>query len=128
MSDELEIQNLLDELKTAEVSAEELAKKKKQAVDEIMPAEIKRFLEDIDKDFLSDEQASVNRIGELHDRIKAEVLNIGKTVTGQFKMAVFRQGSTTWNSEGLKGYAVGAPEILAFQKIGKPNVAIMDVK
>ena len=125
---ELEIQKLLDELKTAEVAAEELAKKKKQAIDEIMPAEIKRFLEDIDKDFLSDEEASRIHVAGLQDRIKAEVLNYGATVTGQFKQAVFVKGRVSWESKGLDGFAVAHPEINQFRKQGDPSISIREVK
>jgi hypothetical protein len=125
---ESEIQKLLDELKTAEVASEELSKKKKQAIDEIMPAEIKRFLEDIDKDFLGDEQAAANRIGELYNRIKEETLKFGSTVTGQFKQAVFVKGRVTWLTRELNGYAADHPEIEKFRQTGDASCSIREVK
>lgn len=128
MSSEQEIQSLLDELKTAEVSAEELAKKKKQAQDDFMPAEILKGLQAIDKDFLEDEQAAIRRIGGYHDKIKEEVLKFGSTVTGQFKQAVFVKGRVTWQTAGLDGYTIDHPELNQFRKEGSPSCSIRELK
>ena len=125
---ESEIQKLLDELKESELSAEELSKKKKQAQDDFMPAEILKGLQAIDKDFLEDEQAAIRRIGGYHDKIKEEVLKFGATVTGQFKQAVYSKGRAIWDTKGLGGYAVAHPEIVTFLKTGEPSISIREVK
>ena len=89
-----------------------------------IPPEIKVALNKIDVEF-NERQAEVGKqISELTDEIKQDVLNIGETVKGTYKMAVWNKARVTWDNKGLEGFMVAHPEIVAFRKEGEPSVTI----
>lgn len=66
------------------------------------------------------------RIKALEAEIKKDVTDHGATVKGSGAMAVFSMRSS-WDSKGLKGYAVAHPELLSFLS-EKASVSIRTVK
>lgn len=56
------------------------------------------------------------------------VLSKGESVKGELLQAVFSKGRTTWDSKRLEGFALAHPEINKLKKVGKPSVAIREVK
>lgn len=96
---------------------------KEEQMKQISP-EIKEALDKIDVEF-NERQADVGKqISELTEEIKQDVLNIGETVKGIYKMAVWNKARETVDMKQLKGYAVAHPEVNSMIKIGEPTVTI----
>lgn len=62
------------------------------------------------------------------NRVKASVNLLGETVKGEHLQAVFSDGRVTWDTKEMDGYAAAHPEIKQFRNVGKPSVAIREVK
>jgi len=61
-------------------------------------------------------------------RVKTLVGGVGETVKGEHLMAVYSDGRVTWDTKEMDGYMVAHPEIKQFRNVGKPSVAIREVK
>ena len=121
-----DVQKMLDELAEAEEDALDLATRKTAAKDVILTPQIRDALAAVDETFRGDERVASMRVAELQERIKAEVLRVGETVTGSFKQAVYQRGRVTWDTKGLDGFAVAHPEVATFRKQGDPIVVIKE--
>lgn len=64
------------------------------------------------------------RIAALQAQIESAVLRRGATVRGARLQAVFSRGRVTWDTRALVGYAATHPDVLEFQRVGEPSVAI----
>lgn len=62
------------------------------------------------------------------EMISRAILESGESVKGVELQAVFSKGRTTWDGQKLAGYAIAHPEIEKLKKVGKPSVAIREVK
>ena len=97
---------------------------KKRAEDDVIPAEIKKHLEDIGAEYAPQESAIAEKVAALEAEVKAEVIAGGVTVKGGALQAVFSKGSTTWDTKALVGYLKAHPELEEYRKIGEPSVSI----
>ena len=97
---------------------------KKRAEDDVIPAEIKKHLEDIDAEYAPQESAIAEKVAALEAELKAEVIAGGVTVKGGALQAVFSKGRTTWDTKALDGYLKAHPELEEYRKIGEPSVSI----
>ena len=77
---------------------------------------IKRSIEQ--RELLSD------AIAKKEKEVKAAVIDHGESVTIPAVSALLVSGRTSWNGNGLSGYAVAHPEILTFQSKGAPYVTL----
>lgn len=93
-------------------------------VAEIYPVELMAQVQVIRLRFEADQEATQARIGELRERIKSGVLQLGMTVKGNGAQAIWMKGRVSWNTRALTGYAAAHPEIEQFKKVGKPSVSI----
>jgi len=66
-------------------------------------------------------------IDELTAEVKADVLNAGATVKGDYMMAVYNKGRVSWDTKGLDGFAIAHPEMQAFRKVGEPTITLRKV-
>lgn len=73
------------------------------------------------------EKLSEKNIG-LTKVIVEAVVDKGESIKGEELQAVFSKGRTTWDTKKLEGYAIAHPEIDKLKKVGKPSVAIREVK
>ncbi|MBE3101254.1 MAG: hypothetical protein IMZ47_03175 [Firmicutes bacterium] len=65
---------------------------------------------------------------ELTTKLSEQVLRVQESVKGEKLQAVFVKGKTTWDTTALGGYVLAHPELAALKKVGKPSVAIREVK
>lgn len=121
------ITNLLDTLANFQAQRAVLDLQKKELIDQVLTPEIKEKLVDIEAEFGIQVEAVNENIERITEQIKAEVLEHGSSVRGQFVQAVFSKGRPSWNTKALDGYAAAHPEILVFRKPGKPSVGIRNV-
>lgn len=63
------------------------------------------------------------RIGELKDELKDEILSRKETVESECLKAQYRKGAVKWQTNWLEGYSLDHPEIMKFRSEGKPTVA-----
>lgn len=95
-----------------------------QLRDDILTAEMKSALQEIDAEEQSETAPIKTAIAEQENSIKALVVQHGQTVKGKHLRAVFVQGRVSWDTKALDGYAVAHPEIETFRKVGNPSVRI----
>lgn len=118
------VQERLDLLFGLGVTLTELEEEKAQAIEAMIPHEVKERIEQIEAEFADRIHVANVNIASTKAVIKDDVLVIGSTVKGTGYMAVWSKGRVTWDGKGLSGYMVAHPEIEAFRKEGKPSVSI----
>lgn len=121
------IQNKLDELSELYAQRDLATLDKQRLLDEILTAEIKARMADIDAEFSGKTKVVDEKIKALEAEVKQDVLQNGASVKGQFLHAVFTKGRVTWDSKSLDGYAKAHPELLEYRKEGDPSVSLRKV-
>ena len=100
---------------------------KKQLIDDLIPTEIREQIAAIEAEYAERFMAADAAIGTLETEIKDGVKALGETVKGDFLMAVWTKGRTSWDDKALSGYSKAHPEILEYRKQGEPSVSIRGV-
>ena len=100
---------------------------KQQLIDNLIPAEIREQIAAIEAEYAGRTSAVAANIESLESEIKDAVKTSGETVKGDFLMAVYAKGRTSWDDKGLSGFAKAHPEILEYRKQGEPSVSIRGV-
>jgi hypothetical protein len=118
------IQEGLDLLIELEATLAELEEEKAQAIEAVIPHEVKEHIKQIETEFADQIHVASVNIASTKAAIKDNVLALGSTVKGIGYMAVWSKGRVTWDGKGLNGYMIAHPEIEAFRKEGKPSVSI----
>ncbi len=93
----------------------------------ILTPEIQAQLDDIAAEEKTSLDALQGGIDELTAEVKADVLNAGATVKGDYMMAVYNKGRVSWDTKGLDGFAIAHPEMQAFRKVGEPTITLRKV-
>lgn len=118
------IKQKIDKLADLHSAKDVLNRIKEEQKAKILTPELLQALDDIDAEF-SDQEAGVNaNIADLEAEIKADVINHGQTVKGEFMQAVWAKPRVSWDTKAIDGYAKAHPEILEFRKEGSPSVSI----
>jgi parvulin-like peptidyl-prolyl isomerase len=125
---EIEITQKLDRLANYQAQKQYLELQKKELLDQILPAEIRARIEEVEAEFSGRAIAVDENIQALEEEIKNDLLMRGETAKGSFLAGVWCHGRVSWDTRGLDRYASSHPEILRFRKQGEPYVAIRDVK
>jgi len=97
---------------------------KQEAVNKVIPPEVRDLIEKVEKDFQEKIKLLEDDITCLEEDIKVETVNCEASVKGMFLQAVFNKGIVSWNTKGLEQYAQSHPEVLDFRKQGNPFVSI----
>jgi len=118
----------LDDLNKTEILLDDLAAEKKSRYDDLLTDEIRQGMVDIDNELDSGIAEAEFKIAHLRSLIREGVLEIGETVKGQFIMAVWNKGRTSWDTKALNGYAAAHPSLDNLRKEGKPTVTIRKIK
>ena len=68
------------------------------------------------RDMKAELQPQIDALKQIENAIKTHVRDTGEVATGDGASVKIRKGSTrtSWDSKGLKGYAVANPDILQF--------------
>jgi hypothetical protein len=95
-------------------------------------AEILKKIQD-ELDALDDEfkpllNVSEQRIEELEEEIRQEVLKHGATVKGARVQAIYFKGRVSWDTHSLDRYAAAHPEVMQFRKQGEPSIQLRVMK
>lgn len=96
--------------------------------EQAVPPEVKQALDDITAEEKTALDALQSGIASLTDEVKAEVLQAGTTIKGDYLQAVWSKGRVSWDTKSLDGYAAAHPELARFRKEGEPSVAIRALK
>jgi hypothetical protein len=118
---------LLENLTELYAQRDLLAIDHKRAATEAMPPEVRQILDDIDAEYSPKEAAVSEKIQELEDAVKTEVLTAGATVKGGSLQAVYSKPRVTWETKGLEGLIIVVPELAQFRKVGQPSVSIRKI-
>lgn len=119
-----DIREKLCQLGTLDREIEDHRLEKKARIDDLFTDEMKKQLAEINEYYekvFANLQQFVNRITT---EIKSEVLKVGESVRSDTYQAVYAKGKTTWDTEGLNGYALAHPEIESLRNVGKASVSI----
>lgn len=120
----LSIAEKLERLAGLHADREGLEAQKQTLIDQVIPAEIKARLNDIEAEFAQKVQAVSANIEALEAEVKTATLAHGESVRAQGIQAVWTKGRQTWDSKGLSSYGESHPEVLQFRKEGEPSVTI----
>jgi hypothetical protein len=100
---------------------------KQALIDQLIPPEIKARIEEIEAEFGGKREVVDEKIIELENEIKDEVLRNGASAKGTFLRVVYHTGRVTWDTKSLDAYARARPEVLEFRKQGEPFISIQKV-
>ncbi len=117
----IEMLDALDELHQQLIL---LGADKQALIDQVLTPEIRRKLDEIEDEFSDKSGAVLEKISDLENAIKQDVIAEGATVKGKYMMAVFTKGRISWDTKALDGYVVAHPEVAQFRKEGAPSVSI----
>lgn len=121
----MSIETKLLQLQELDAHLEVIKMDKQQAIDTILPDEVKANLSAIDDEFDPLSEAVTETRGKLEDEVRVAVLEHGTTVkAASGYTATFVKGSVSWNTKALDGYAAAHPEIKRFRKTGSPSVRL----
>jgi hypothetical protein len=100
-----------------------------QAVNELIPADIRARLAELDSEHEAEMEEITDAIRAAEEQVKAAVVEAGETVKGQRYQAVYGKGRISWD-KGLEDYLRGSdPHALErYRKEGAPTVSIRQVK
>ena len=99
-----------------------------ELIDSVLTDEIKEQLADIDYEFDEKSKVAKEKANNLRDIIKAQVIELGDSVKGEYLHAVYNKGRVSWDTKALNGYAAAHPDVLQLRKTGDPSVTIRVVK
>lgn len=94
------------------------------AIEAAMPQKVRDTIRGIRDEFATQEKAAQENLDELKLEIRELALRVGHTVSNENFMAVWRNGSVSWNKDGLDAYAQLHKELLEYRTEGEPSIAI----
>ncbi len=125
--EQTEIKQKLDQLAEHYARRDNISLEKQVLIDEILTAEIKAKLAEIDAEFADKNLAVNENIAILEAEIIEAVKKLGTSVKANFLHAVWVKGRLAWDTKALDGYAIYHPEILVMRKEGDPSVSLREV-
>lgn len=118
------IESKLDQLSELYAQRDLSTLDKQRMIDEILTAEIKAKIAEIEAEFSGKSEVVSEKIAALEAEIKEAVKLNGASVKGQFLQAVFTKGRVSWDNKSLDGYLKAHPELAEFRKEGEPSVSL----
>ena len=112
---EQEIVNMLDRLAQLRAQVDLLELDKQQAIESVIPDEIREQIADIEAEFGEKLEALQENISELERSIKDAVKGLGKGVKGSVPRATLNR-RVSWDTKRLEGYARAHPWLLEFRR------------
>jgi hypothetical protein len=121
------ISEKIDQLANYQAQRDVFDLEKQALIDQLIPPEVKARIEEIEAEFGGKREVVDEKIIELENEIKDEVLRNGASAKGNFLRVVYHTGRVTWDTKSLDAYARARPEILEFRKQGEPFISIQKV-
>ena len=125
---EQEIKSKLDQLAEFKSQSDVVRLEYKKLLDEAMPADVKKRLDELDAEFADKQMAVTHNIASLEEEIKQSVLEFGASVKGSFLHAVYVKGRVSWDSKTLDKFVNQYPEIGVARNEGNPSVSLRSSK
>lgn len=122
------IEKKLDDLALAKARLHLVRAEQETKIEQIIPQELMDQIQDIKDELSPALKMAEQKIKEIEEDIKNDIIFLGETVKGSAIMGVFNQGRDSVNVSGLMGYAKEHPEVKSFIKKGSPYVSFKDVK
>jgi len=101
-----------------------LSSRKAELIAAVIPAEVKAEIDAIEAELDPEIEEMDEKIAALAKELKNYVASTGEKLVGDRYQVIFTKPRKSWDNKALEGYAVAHPEILAFQKVGKPGASI----
>jgi DNA-binding Lrp family transcriptional regulator len=86
--------------------------------------QIQSELDALDAEYKPVLEAAGENIAALENEIKTDVLLHGESVSGGRYRAVYMQGRTSWDHDGMAKYAALHPDVLQYRKQSQPTVSL----
>lgn len=118
------VQSLLEWLYALQRQREVLEADRKQLIEQVIPKEVSDKIAEIEADINKSLQPCEQQISELSEKIRAMVLEIGRTVQSQNMSAVFYRGRVSWDDKMLEGLSLAFPQLKEARRVGNPSVTI----
>lgn len=118
----------LDQLAELQFQRDAINLKKQELIDSVLTPEIKAKLEEIEVEFSGQVEAVDQKIAELSEQIKAEVLKEGASLKGRYLQAVYQKGRVSWDTKRLEGLMMVIPQVAEARREGEPGVSIRRIR
>jgi hypothetical protein len=101
-----------------------------QAVNELIPADIRSNIEALNADYDSTMEEINDAIRAAEEQIKALVIQAGATIKGKRYQVIWAKPRVSWDDKRLEEYfrATDPDALKRMRKVGKPSVSIRQVK
>lgn len=127
MTTETEITSALDAMAEIDQELLRIAAEKQKMIDSVLTDEIKEQLSSIEAEFMGIESSAHNRRQNLEFLVREGVVSLGKSVAGNFLLAVFTKGRYSWDKKEFDKLVKKYPEIESIRSQGDPYVSIKKV-
>ena len=121
------IEQKLDELSELYAQRDLSTMDKQRLIDEVLTAEIKAKIAEIEAEFAGKSETVIEKIEALENQVKELVKEKGASVKGQFLHAVFAKGRVSWDTKTLDGLMIAIPELGQARKQGEPSVSLRKI-
>jgi hypothetical protein len=123
-------QNMMTQLEELYARRDLTAMEHEQAVNELIPADIRSNIEALNADYDSTMEEINDAIRAAEEQIKVAVLKAGETIKGKRYQAIWFKPRVSWDDKRLEEYfRANDPDALErMRKVGKPSVSIRQVK
>lgn len=126
--DSHEISLELDDLVLLQTQLEALNQDEAREIQDVIPPEVRAAMDAVYRKHATAKQNLLLQIHQKEALIQEQVLQLGRSVEGKFRKALYMKGKFTWDGEKLMNYAKTHYQILAFRKQGRPLVRIVPVR
>ena len=125
--DENVIKQKLDQLAEYQSQRDVVMLEKQRLLEEVITAEIKARIAEIEAEFSGTTEAVTGNIAALEAEIRQAVIEYGSSVKGSHFHAIYVKGRVSWDAKFPDGYAVAHPELLHYRKEGNPSVSLRNI-
>ena len=121
------IEQKLDELSELYAQRDLSTMDKQRLIDEVLTAEIKAKIAEIEAEFAGKSETVIEKIEALENEVKELVKEKGASVKGQFLHAVFAKGRVSWDTKTLDGLMIAVPQLAQARKQGEASVSLRKI-
>jgi hypothetical protein len=120
---------MLDDIAILRDQLNNLITNRESLLTQAIPQDVRAVMDGIRAEFDPKIDAASAHLAAMETSVKNAVLEQGSTVKGEWMIAVFNGGKTTWDTAQLEGFAAALPaglkdKLLTLKKTGAPFVTI----
>lgn len=120
----MDTKQMLNHLSGLRVSKEEIDKEEMQLIEEQIPEDIQKEIDDIKAEFKPQHESINQQIQRVTESIKINVLMHGESVKGEHLIATYSNGRISWDTKSLNKAIELIPQLEKYRKQGRAYISI----